>query len=629
MTGSLLFQAIIFLAGAIICVSIAKRFGLSSVIGYLLAGVLIGPYVLGFIGNEGEDILHFAEFGVVMMLFLIGLEIEPKNFWNMRKTIIGMGGIQVGGTMLFSYFLFTLLGLEWKVALVISMAVALSSTAIAMQTIKEKGLMKTTFGTSSFSILLFQDIIVIFMLGFIPLLANTDGSTSTENHGNTNSLLEQLPLGFQTLAILLSVILIIVAGKFLIVPMLRKVAKTEVRELLIAAAFLIVFGISFLMEFVGISPALGAFLGGVVLSNSEFKHELESTLEPFKNLLLGLFFMAVGASINFIVIANNPLKIGGLLIAIILIKALVLFITGQIFKLKLDQKLLLTFSLAQIGEFAFVLLSFASGLHILEQDQMDMMLVITALSMSITPIISIINERFILPKIGTKESIKRPMDHIAKSQKIILVGFGHFGSTIGRFLRSHGVEATILDHDSNRVDFLRKMGFEVYYGDATRLDLLESAGIAEAKIVICATNKISVSKAIGKIIKDKYPHVEFMIRTKNRYDAYELLNLGNEHVYRESLETSLTLAKDVLSKMGYRKYTLSKQVKNFIKYDEDSLRRLSSEAKDEENYIFKARIELAQQEKFLNEDLKRGIVEYDKHWDSEFIRKSLKKVQKK
>ncbi|QVY66403.1 monovalent cation:proton antiporter-2 (CPA2) family protein [Polaribacter sp. Q13] len=629
MTGSLLFQAIIFLAGAIICVSIAKRLGLSSVIGYLLSGVLIGPYVLGFIGNEGEDILHFAEFGVVMMLFLIGLEIEPKNFWNMRKTIIGMGGIQVGGTMLFSYFLFTLLGLEWKVALVISMAVALSSTAIAMQTIKEKGLMKTTFGTSSFSILLFQDIIVIFMLGFIPLLANTDGSTSTENHGNTNSLLEQLPLGFQTLAILLSVILIIVAGKFLIVPMLRKVAKTEVRELLIAAAFLIVFGISFLMEFVGISPALGAFLGGVVLSNSEFKHELESTLEPFKNLLLGLFFMAVGASINFIVIANNPLKIGGLLIAIILIKALVLFITGQIFKLKLDQKLLLTFSLAQIGEFAFVLLSFASGLHILEQDQMDMMLVITALSMSITPIISIINERFILPKIGTKESIKRPMDHIAKSQKIILVGFGHFGSTIGRFLRSHGVEATILDHDSNRVDFLRKMGFEVYYGDATRLDLLESAGIAEAKIVICATNKISVSKAIGKIIKDKYPHVEFMIRTKNRYDAYELLNLGNEHVYRESLETSLTLAKDVLSKMGYRKYTLSKQVKNFIKYDEDSLRRLSSEAKDEENYIFKARIELAQQEKFLNEDLKRGIVEYDKHWDSEFIRKSLKKVQKK
>ena len=623
MTGSILFEAIVFLAGAIICVSIAKRLGLSSVIGYLLAGVLIGPYVLGFIGEEGQDILHFAEFGVVVMLFLIGLEIEPKNFWNMRKTIVGMGGIQVGGTMLLSYILFAALGFDWKVALVISMAVALSSTAIALQTIKEKGLMNTTFGTSSFSILLFQDIIVIFMLGFIPLLVDSEHKTSTENHSEHANLLENLPVGLQTLAIILSVVLIIVAGRYLIVPMLRKVAKTGVRELLIAAALLIVFGISFLMEYVGISPALGAFLGGVVLSNSEFKHELESTLEPFKNLLLGLFFMAVGASINFIVIAKSPLTIGGILLAIIVLKAVVLFITGHIFKLKLDQKLLLTFSLAQIGEFAFVLLSFAFGLNILEQEQMDMMLVITALSMSITPIISMINERLILPKIGTKESIKRPMDHIAKSQKIILVGFGHFGSTIGRFLRSHGVEATILDHDSNRVDFLRKMGFEVYYGDATRLDLLESAGIAEAKIIICATNKLSVSKAISKIVKEKYPHVEFMIRTKNRYDAYELLNLGHQNIYRESLETSLTLAKDVLSKMGFRKYTLTRQVQNFIKYDEDSLRRLASEPKREDDYIFKAKKELEQQEKFLNEDFKRGVVDYDNHWDSEHIRKAL------
>ncbi|WP_308992743.1 monovalent cation:proton antiporter-2 (CPA2) family protein [Mariniflexile litorale] len=627
MTGSILFEAIVFLLGAIICVSIAKRLGLSSVIGYLLAGVLIGPYVLGFIGNEGEDIMHFAEFGVVVMLFLIGLEIEPKNFWNMRKAILGMGGLQVGATMFLSYMLFTWLGYDWKVSLVISMAVALSSTAIALQTIKEKGLMDTTFGNSSFSILLFQDIIVIFMLGALPLLSNTETVSATENHSEHVNLLDGLPLGLQTLAIILSVVFIVIAGNYLIVPMLRKVAKTGVRELLIAAAFLIVFAISFLMEYVGLSPALGAFLGGVVLSNSEFKHELESTLEPFKNLLLGLFFMAVGASINFIVIAKSPLTIGGILLAIIVLKALVLFVTGQVFKLKLDQKLLLTFGLAQIGEFAFVLLSFAFNLNILEQEQMDMMLVITALTMSLTPIISMMNERIILPKMGTKESITRPMDHIAKTHKIILVGFGHFGSTIGRFLRSHGVEATILDHDSNRVDFLRKMGFEVYYGDATRLDLLESAGIAEAKIVICATNKLTVSKAISNIIKDKYPHVELMIRTKNRYDAYELLNLGNENIYRESLETSLTLAKDVLSKMGFRKYTLNRQVQNFIKYDEDSLRRLSAETKDEQNYIFKARIELEQLEKFLNEDFKRGIVDYDNQWDSEHIRKALEKIK--
>jgi len=629
MTGSTLFDAIVFLAGAIICVSIAKRLGLSSVLGYLFAGVLIGPYVLGFIGEEGDDILHFAEFGVVMMLFLIGLEIEPKNFWNMRKTILGMGGIQVAATMLLSYLLFAFLGFDWKIALIISMAVSLSSTAISLQTIKEKGLLDTTFGASSFSVLLFQDIIVILMLGAIPLLSNTEAVASAENVGEHTSLLQNLPLVYQTLSIILSVVLIIVAGKYLIVPMLRKVAKTGVRELLIAAAFLIVFGIAYVMELVGLSPALGAFLGGVVLSNSEFKHELESTLEPFKNLLLGLFFMAVGASINFIVIANSPWTIGGMLLAILFIKGVVLYITGTIFKLKLDQKLLFTFGLAQVGEFAFVVLSFAFQLNILEQDDLDMMLVITALTMSLTPILSMLNERFLLPRIGTKESIQRPMDHIAKSQKIILVGFGHFGSTVGRFLRSHGVEPTILDQDSNRVDFLRKMGFEVYYGDATRLSILESAGIAEAKLLICAIDNPNVTKEIAKLVKEKYPHVELMIRAKNRYDAYELLNLGFENIYRESLETSLTLAKDVLSKMGFRKHTLLRQVQNFIKYDEDSLRRLASESKqDEAAYIFKARKELEQQEKLLNTDFKRGFVEFDKQWDSELIRKTLNKIKK-
>ncbi len=625
MTGSMLFDAIVFLAGAIICVSIAKRLGLSSVLGYLIAGVLIGPYVLGFIGKEGEDILHFAEFGVVVMLFLIGLEIEPSNFWKMRKTILGMGGFQVAVTMALSYLLFTYLGFDWKVALVISMAVALSSTAIALQTIKEKGLLDTTSGISSFSILLFQDIIVIFMLGAIPLLSNNSASNTAENHSESANLLENLPMGLQALSIVLSVVFIILIGKYLIVPILRKVANTGVRELLIAAALFIVLGISLLMEMVGLSPALGAFLGGVVLSNSEFKHELESTLEPFKNLLLGLFFMAVGASINFIVIAKAPLTIGGILITVILLKSFVLFLTGSIFKLKTDQKLLLTFNLSQVGEFAFVVLSFAFQLRILEQDQMDMMLVITALTMTVSPIIGMLNERFLLPRIGTKESVKRPMDHIAKSQKVILVGFGHFGSTIGRFLRSHGVEATVLDLDSNRVDFLRKMGFEVYYGDATRLDLLESAGIADAKILICAIDNPSVTKKVTKMVKEKYPHVELMIRAKNRYEAYDLLNMGMDNIYRESLDTSLAMAKDVLSKMGFRKYTLGRQVQNFIKYDEESLRRLATQPKRGENYIFMARKELEEQEKLLDDDFRRGVVAFDNHWDSEHIRKTLAK----
>ncbi|MCI4651303.1 monovalent cation:proton antiporter-2 (CPA2) family protein [Phaeodactylibacter sp.] len=620
MTGSILLQAIVFLAGAVVCVPIAKRFGLSAVLGYLLAGILIGPFLLGFVGEEGEDILHFAEFGVVMMLFLIGLEIEPRNFWNMRKTIVGMGGLQVVVTMGLSFLMFILMGYEWKVALAISMAVALSSTAIVLQTLKEKGLMNTTAGAASFSILLFQDIIVIFMLGALPLLSvASHGAESDDHHGSIN-LLENLPLGLQTLVIISSVALVVLAGRYLFVPMLRLVAKTGVRELLIASALLIVLAISFLMELAGLSPALGAFLGGVVLATSEFKHELESTLEPFKDLLLGLFFMAVGASINFVVVSENPLMISGLVIGIILLKALVLFIVGAAFKMKLDQRLLMTVSLAQIGEFAFVLFSFAFQLEILGRAVTDMMLVVTAISMTLTPILAMLNERLVLPRFGTKESVERPMDEVEKHSKVIIVGFGHFGNTVGRFLRAFGVEPTVLDFDSNRVDFLRKMGFKVFYGDASRMDLLESAGIAEADILITTIGNPGVTADLVKQVRKKYPHVKLMVRAQNRYDAYELLNIGVENVYRESLDTSVKLASDVLSEMGFRKYTLHRQAQQFIRSDEESLRRLASQPRNEAAYIFKARQEIAAQEKLLEEDRRRGLLEDDHLWDSEQMR---------
>lgn len=620
MTGSILLQAIVFLAGAVVCVPIAKRFGLSAVLGYLLAGILIGPFLLGFVGEEGEDILHFAEFGVVMMLFLIGLEIEPRNFWNMRKTIVGMGGLQVVVTMGLSFLMFILMGYEWKVALAISMAVALSSTAIVLQTLKEKGLMNTTAGAASFSILLFQDIIVIFMLGALPLLSvASHGAESDDHHGSIN-LLENLPLGLQTLVIISSVALVVLAGRYLFVPILRLVAKTGVRELLIASALLIVLAISFLMELAGLSPALGAFLGGVVLATSEFKHELESTLEPFKDLLLGLFFMAVGASINFVVVSENPLMISGLVIGIILLKALVLFIVGAAFKMKLDQRLLMTVSLAQIGEFAFVLFSFAFQLEILGRAVTDMMLVVTAISMTLTPILAILNERLVLPRFGTKESVERPMDEVEKRSKVIIVGFGHFGNTVGRFLRAFGVEPTVLDFDSNRVDFLRKMGFKVFYGDASQMDLLESAGIAEADILITTIGNPGVTADLVKQVRKKYPHVKLMVRAQNRYDAYELLNIGVENVYRESLDTSVKLASDVLSEMGFRKYTLHRQAQQFIRSDEESLRRLASQPRNEAAYIFKARQEIAAQEKLLEEDRRRGLIEDDHLWDSEQMR---------
>ncbi len=620
MSGSILFQAIVFLLGAIICVPIAKRLGLSSVLGYLIAGILIGPYVLGFIGNEGEDIMHFAEFGVVIMLFLIGLEIDPKSFWRMRKSIVGLGSGQLLITMAFSIPILLYLGLDWRVALVISMALVLSSTAIVLQTLKEKGLMGTTFGSASFSILLFQDIIVIPMLAVIPLLSSSTHSAPGNGHeGEMQTyLLEGMPLGIQTLAVIMSVVLVILLGRYLIVPMLRLVAKTHLRELLTGSALLIVLGLALLMESVGLSPALGAFLGGVVLANSEFKHELESNLEPFKGMLLGLFFMAVGASINFIVITDNPLMISGLVVGAVVLKTVAIYLLSVIFKFSIDSRLMLSISLAQIGEFAFVLLSFAFQLNILDRSYLDIMLVVTALSMTLAPILGIVNERLILPNVGTKESQKREMDHIAKTQRIIVVGFGHFGSTVVRFLRSHGVEATVLDRDPNRVDLLRKMGFEVYYGDATRIDLLESAGIEEAELLISAIDSPETTMELVEIVKEKYPHVKLMVRAKSRYDAYELLNMGIEDVYRESLETSVKLGVDVLSHLGFRKYSLTRQAQNFIKYDEYSLRTLAANPKNTEEYIFKVREEIEQQEKLLQDDLNRGIVE-DHYWNSEQI----------
>ena len=621
MSEDILIEAIVFLAGAVVCVPLAKRLGLSSVLGYLLAGIVIGPYVLGFVGEEGEDILHFAELGVVLMLFLIGLEIEPLNFWRMRKSILGMGGVQVAGTVAVSYLLFYLVGFDWKVALVFAMAVALSSTAIGLQTIREKGMMDTTYGTSSFAILLFQDLIVIVMLALVPLLTTVENEAAA---GGEAGFLQQLPLGLQALAIILSVVSVVVAGRYLVVPMLRRVATTRVRELLSASALLIVLAIAYLMELVGLSPALGAFLGGVVLATSEFKHELESTLEPFKGLLLGLFFMAVGASINFIAIGEHPWTIGGIVAAVIALKLLVLFGVGILFKVKLDQRLLLAVALAQIGEFAFVLLSFAFQLGILSQTELDTMLVVTAITMTLTPILGILNERLLLPRVGTKRSIERTTDHIAKTHKVILAGFGHFGSTVGRFLRSNGIEATILDQDSNRVDLLRKLGFEVYYGDATRMDLLESAGIADANVLIVAVDDVDTTHELVDAVKKKYPDVTLMVRAKNRYHAYELLNMGVENIYRESLDTSVKMAVDVLHHMGFRKYTLVRQAQNFIKYDEDSLRRLAKQPKiDDEDYIFRAREEMKQQEKLLEEDLQRGVVTDDHYWDSEQLRRAM------
>jgi len=620
-------QALIYLAAAVICVPFVKRLGMGSVLGYLLAGMLIGPFVFGFIAREGEDIMHFAEFGVVMMLFLIGLELEPSQFWKMRKSIAGMGSIQMIVTTLIVFFLITLIGLAWNVALAVSLAFAMSSTAIVLQTIKEKGLSQTTSGQASFSVLLFQDIMVIPVLAMLPLLALKG---ITESSSIESSLLGKMEGWLQGLSFFAAVAIIYFGGRFLFVPLLRIVAKTGLREIFTASSLLLVVAVSLLMQLIGVSPALGAFLAGVVLANSEYRHELESDLEPFKGLLLGLFFVGVGASINFALILHKPLLVGGLVAAVMAIKFGVLLLTGKVFKISLDQNLLFAFALSQVGEFAFVLLSFSNQLTILNKEWTDIFMAVTAITMTITPLLLMVNERIIDPRFGVRESDdSKENDTIEGKNPVIIAGFGNFGSTIGRFLRANGIEATILDHDSERVQLLRKIGFKVYYGDASRLDVLKSAGADSARILIAAIDSTETNLALIATVKKHFPNLHIMARARNRLAAYDLIELGVEDIYRETLHTSMKLAVDVLEKLGRRKYTAIRNGQKFIQYDEDTLAEMAAHRHDMKQYVMKVRETFKLQEDLLAKDIGHELDENDHSWDSDFIKDTLGNSAKK
>jgi glutathione-regulated potassium-efflux system protein KefB len=617
-------QALIYLAAAVICVPVAKKLGMGSVLGYLLAGMLIGPFVLGLLGREGGDIMHFAEFGVVMMLFLIGLELEPSQFWKMRRSIVGMGSIQMVFSSLLIFSLMMIIGQTWQISVAIALAFAMSSTAIVLQTIKEKGLSKTAAGQASFSVLLFQDIMVIPILAILPLLVIKGLSESSSIN---SSLIGDFPGWLQGLSFVGAVAAIFFGGRYLIVPLLRIVARTGLRELFTASALLLVVAVALLMQAIGLSPALGAFLAGIVLANSEYRHELESDLEPFKGLLLGLFFIGVGASINFDLIISKPLIIIGLVVSVMIIKFSVLLMTGLIFKVTLSQNLLFAFALSQAGEFSFVLLSFSNQINIINNEWSDILMAVTAITMTITPLLLLMNERFIDPRFVIKvKPGENNNEGINEKHSVIIAGFGHFGSTIGRFLRANGVEATVLDQDSDRVNILRKMGFNVYYGDATRVDLLKSAGADEAKILITAIDSPQTSQEIIRTVQKHFPHLQILVRAKNRSDAYELIDMGVKDIYREGLHTSVKLAVDVLSKLGQRKYTATRQGQKFLQYDEETILHMAEYRHDMKQYILKARETFSLQEELLSKDLIHDSAESDHSWDSENIKKTIGKI---
>jgi CPA2 family monovalent cation:H+ antiporter-2 len=612
-----LFSAIIYILAAIVCVPIAKRLGMGSVLGYLIAGILVGPYGFEFIKDEvqGQDIMHSTEFGVVMMLFLIGLELEPKNLWKIRDLILRVGLSQVLATSALIFGLGILLGVDWRISLTAGFSMALSSTAIVLQSLKEKNQLESPAGKMSFGVLLMQDIAVIPILAILPLLAVASAASTGDSHGG---ILESQPGWIQTLMIFGAIGLVVLMGRFGFGPLLNWVSKTRLRELFTASALLIVVGIAFLMELVGLSPALGTFLAGVILANSPYKHALESDLDPFKGLLLGLFFMAVGATINFDLIFSDAVSILSLTLGVMLVKSLVLGVLGKIKKLTLGENLGFSVGLAQVSEFSFVTYAFALQLGILTTTSSDLLMAITALSMTFTPILSLALDKVILPILDRKsEKPKREADAIDERNQVILVGFSHFGSTVGRFLRANGIEATVMDYNPDQVDLLRKMGFKVYYGDATRLDLLHAAGAENAKILISAINSIETNKKLVELCQEHFPHMEVMIRTKNRFEAYELMEKGVESIYREHLDTSIRMGQDALQKLGFRAYTVQRLAAQFRKYDEEALKTLSQYKNNQAEYISKVRKQIETQEMLLSGELSRKFSLNDHAWDSE------------
>jgi len=576
------------------------------------------------VGREGQDIMHVAEFGVVMMLFLVGLELEPSRLWRLRSSILGLGGLQVLGTSLLLAIPGVLLGLSWNVALAVGMILSLSSTAIVLQTMTEKGLMQSSAGQNSFSVLLFQDLAVIPILAILPLLSfQHAGQVSTEQM--PLGWMDQLPGWAKTLAVLFAVVIVIFTGRILVRPLLRYVAATRLRELFTATALLLVVGTTALMYSVGLSPALGTFLGGVVLANSEYRHELESDIEPFKGLLLGLFFIAVGSSINFRMILETPGLILVLVASIMVLKTIVLYFLARIFKMGTDQGLVFAVSLSQVGEFAFVLLSFARQQNIMDEKMTGMMMAVVALTMALTPLMIILNEKLILPRVGIEEvAEQKEPDRIEENNPVIIAGFGRYGNIVGRFLKANGTVPTVLEVDSDRVELLRKLGLKAYYGDATRVDLLKAAGADAAKLIVIALDSPEKCLELVETVKKHFQHLHILVRAQDRYDAYELMDAGVLHLYRETFDSSLRMGVDALQLLGHRSYQAHRAAMIFRKHDDRALKHLSAIRDDRKQYINLAREKIEELEKFIEADLQDRSLDRDAGWDVESLKEEFK-----
>ena len=591
------FSAFIYLAAALVAVWLGKRLGLGAVLGYLLIGALIGPWGMKLVGREGQQVMHFAEFGVVMMLFLVGLELQPKMLWKMRHQILGLGTLQVILSAIAS-----LLGLGWQAALAVGLILAMSSTAIILQSLSERGLMQTEAGKSSFAVLLFQDISVIPIMAIFPLLASgpIHQATGASPHGAA-SWMSDLPGWGRALATFAAVLFVVLLAHWATRPVLRAIAATRQREAFTAAALLLVIGVALLMTQVGLSPALGAFVAGVVLAGSEYRHELESDLAPFKGLLLGLFFLGVGIGIDFGHVGAHFGTVLGLTLGLLLIKGGLLFALSRFYGAAMGSSILFASALAAGGEFAFVLITLGAGTGVFGTEVSRTLVAVVAISMAATPLLILASVRWNERRSPDKTKAG-PSDVHDEASPVIICGFGRFGHAVGRLVRSQGIGCTVLDHDEDQVELLRSIGVPVFYGDAGRTDLLEIAGAARAKILVIALEDTETTKRIVQAARRDFPHLKVFLRARGRLEAYDYLDLGEERIYRETLDSSMSMGVDVLRELGLPAYTASRAAKIYRKNDEAAVRKMAQHRHNRATYITAARESVTTLEELMRTD---------------------------
>ncbi|GAC1602866.1 MAG: glutathione-regulated potassium-efflux system protein KefC [Ramlibacter sp.] len=547
-------NSLIYLGAAVLVVPLSRALGLGSIIGYLAAGIAIGPWGLGLVTNV-EDILHFAEFGVVLMLFLVGLELEPKRLWSLRRPIFGWGSAQVLGCAALLFTAAMLVGASWRAGLVAALGLALSSTAIALQVMGERNLLRTSAGQAGFSILLFQDVAAIPILALLPLLA---GTADVDTGGGW---------GLDALKIVAVVAGIILGGRLVIRPLLRWIAKSKTPEIFTAASLLLVVAIAALMQLVGLSMALGAFLAGVLLAESEYRRELETDIEPFKGLLLGLFFIAVGMSIDFGVILRSPGVMAAIVVGLLGLKALVIYGVARLMRLPLQDRPVFTLLLSQGGEFAFVVFQAAAGSRVVSAETASLLIGAVAISMLLSPLLLVAIDRLLMPRFMAGHV--RVLEELSEPQHapIIIAGFGRYGQIIGRLLNAQGLAATVLDHDADMIEAARSFGYKVFYGDASRLDLLRTAGAAEARVLVVAVDDIQQSLAIVRLAQQHFPQLEIVARARDVTHWNELRDLGVTRVEREVFESSLRSGRTVLEVLGFAPAEARRQAMRFRRHN--------------------------------------------------------------